>query len=151
MFYSYFWHWLQSFIQWWFCWTKSLTDLFQEMHPLDADRTKMQVVCVYVCVRQRGRVRERLREREREEEKAHKQGLQSILASINQLRKERVEFAYPPPVWEAGREELDPQPGVLTWMGKGERGIFQRKEREAVSWMDWIEQGWGKRKLWVKK
>lgn len=27
---------------------------------------------------------------------AHKQGLQRALASINQLRKEREEFAYPP-------------------------------------------------------
>lgn len=30
-----------------------------------------------------------------------------------------------------GREELDLRPEVLTWMGEGERGIFQRKERSS--------------------
>lgn len=30
-----------------------------------------------------------------------------------------------------GREELDPQPGVLTWMGKGERGDFPKKRKRS--------------------
>lgn len=37
-------------------------------------------------------------EREEREKAADKQGLQRVLASINQLRKEREEFAYPLPV-----------------------------------------------------
>lgn len=51
-------------------------------HPLDADGTRMQVV------REGGEGGEG-------ERVAHKQGLQRVLASINQLRKEREEFAYP--------------------------------------------------------
>lgn len=139
-----FWHQLQSFLKWCFCWTKSLTGFFKRC-ILSMQTEQKCRLCVYVCVY----VRERETEREDKRERAaHKQGLQSILASINQLRKERVEFAYPPPVWEAerekreggrrGREELDPQPGVLTWMGKGERGGFS-KEKKEKRFPEWIE------------
>lgn len=92
------------------------------MHPLDAEGTRTQVV--------RGKS-----ERKRA---VHKQGLQRALASINQLRKEREEFAYPPASVRArkGREELDLKPEVLTRMGKGsERGISKEKKGEAVSSM----------------
>ena len=59
------------------------------MHPLDAEGgTRTQVV--------RG-------ESERKRA-AHKQGLQRALASINQLREEREEFAYPPGQCESERE-----------------------------------------------
>lgn len=93
-------------------------------------------VCMCVCATKRESERERLREREREEEKAHKQGLQSILASINQLRKERVEFAYPPPVWEAGRERgREGGTGAAARSpdmdGKGWEGDFPKKRKRS--------------------
>lgn len=58
----------------------------------------------------------RLWERGEGEGAAHKQGLQRVLASINQLRKEREEFAYPPPVWEREREKR----GGWNWIGSQE-------------------------------
>ena len=78
--------------------------------------------------------RERERERERERA-AHKQGLQRALASINQLRKEREEFAYPPASVRArGGGGTGSVARSLDTDGKGsERGDFQRKKGEAVS------------------
>lgn len=109
---------------------------FQETHPLGADGTKMQVVCLPVCVSVAVCVWERESERGKERERAaHKQGLQSIPASINQLRKERVEFAYPPPVWEAESEEREGGAGSaarsLDMDGKGWEGDFPKKRKRS--------------------
>lgn len=59
---------------------KWMNGSLQWKHPLDAERIRTQVV----------------REESERKRAAHKQGLQRALASINQLRKEREEFAYPP-------------------------------------------------------
>lgn len=71
---------------------------------------------------------------------AHKQGLQRALASINQLRKEREEFAYPPASVRAREGERGEGGGTgsvarspATDGKESERGISKEKKREAVS------------------
>lgn len=79
------------------------------------------------------------RERERA---ADKQGLQRVLASINQLRKEREEFAYPLPVWEREREKgeggTESTARSPDTDGKGsERGIsIEKKEKQFPEWLE---------------
>lgn len=89
----------------------------QWMHPLDAERTRTQVV--------RG-------ESERKRA-AHKQGLQRALASINQLRKEREEFAYPPASVRARRRAGGARSAVrsLDTDGKGSKRRFSKEKEEA--------------------
>lgn len=105
------------------------------MHPLDAEGTRTQVV----------------RGESKRKRAAHKQGLQRALASINQLRKEREEFAFPPASVRAREGERGGGNWICSqesWHGweREWEGDFQRKKGEAVSWMAWIEQGWRKRK-----
>lgn len=90
-----------------------------------------------ISLMQKGQVYRLWRGKSKRKRAAHKQGLQRALASINQLRKEREEFAYPPSSvrarergeWRWG--ELDLRPGVLTWIGRGVRGVFPKKIRRS--------------------
>lgn len=76
------------------------------------------------------------------------------MASINQLGKEREEFAYfPRPVWEREWEEKEGglvlQPKVLTWMGMGVRGgggvCLKEQEKLFSESFEWSEdEGRGK-------
>lgn len=104
----------------------------QKMHPLDAEGNKNMGW-------ERG---------EQGERAVHKQGLQRAWASINQLRKEREEFAYPPASVRAGARGggywIFSQESQHRW--EREWGGFPERKGEAVSWMEWIEQGWRKRK-----
>lgn len=104
----------------------------QKMHPLDAEGNKNMGW-------ERG---------EQGKRAVHKQGLQRAWASINQLRKEREEFAYPPASVRAGARGggywIFSQESQHRW--EREWGGFPERKGEAVSWMEWIEQGWRKRK-----
>ena len=94
-------------------------------------------------------------EEQKRKRAAHKQGLQRALASINQLRKEREEFAYPPASVRAregngGRRrrrrrrrrlgEVDLWPGVLTRMRRGVRGVFPKRKKRRSCFLNGLNR-----------